>query len=112
MSLALNNIGHLVTNDPSIGNGSLGIINNAGLVADDEGNIVWCGPQDQIDQYIEAQPIDCYGCAVASEHDVGVAVNKARDNRAPVAIYWLCLGVLINLILRTAPHNVAFIVGN
>ena len=64
MSLALNNIGHLVTNDPSIGNGPLGIINNAGLVADDEGNIVWCGPQDQIDQYTEAQPIDCYGCAI------------------------------------------------
>jgi hypothetical protein len=27
--LALNNIGHLVTNDPAIGNGPLGIINNA-----------------------------------------------------------------------------------
>ena len=62
--LALNNIGHLVTNDPAIGNGPLGIINNAGLVADDEGKIVWCGPQDQIDQYTEAQPIDCYGCAI------------------------------------------------
>ena len=64
MSLALNNIGHLVTNDPSIGNGPLGIINNAGLVADDEGKIIWCGPRDQIDQYTEAQPIDCYGCAI------------------------------------------------
>jgi imidazolonepropionase len=64
MTLALNNIGHLVTNDPSIGNGPLGIINNAGLVADDEGNIVWCGPQDQIDQYTEAQPISCDGCAI------------------------------------------------
>ena len=64
MTLALNNIGHLVTNDPSIGNGPLGIINNAGLVADDEGNIVWCGPQDQIDQYTEAQPIGCDGCAI------------------------------------------------
>ena len=64
MTLALNNIGHLVTNDPSIGNGPLGIISNAGLVADDDGKIVWCGPQDQIDQYTEAQPIDCYGCAI------------------------------------------------
>jgi imidazolonepropionase len=64
MTLALNNIGHLVTNDPSIGNGPLGIINNAGLVADDEGKIIWCGPQDQIDQYTEAQPIGCDGCAI------------------------------------------------
>ena len=64
MTLALNNIGHLVTNDPSIGNGPLGIINNAGLVADDEGKVIWCGPQDQIDQYTEAQPIGCDGCAI------------------------------------------------
>jgi hypothetical protein len=42
---------------------------------------------------------------------VGVAVNKARDDRAPVATYWLRFGVLIYLILWAAPNNVAFVVG-
>ena len=64
MTLALTNIGHLVTNDPAIGNGSLGVISNAGLVADDEGKIVWCGPQDQIGQHTEAQPKNCDGRAI------------------------------------------------
>jgi len=64
MTLALNNIGHLVTNDPTIGNGPLGVIGNAGLVADDDGKIVWCGPQDQIDQHTELQPVNCEGRAV------------------------------------------------
>ena len=89
MSLALNNIGHLVTNDPSIGNGPLGIINNAGLVADDEGNIVWCGPQDQIDQYTEAQPIDCYGCAIIPGFvDSHTHIVFAGDAQLSLRLVW------------------------
>ena len=51
------------------------------------------------------------GCPVASKHDVSVAVNKARDDCASVTTDWLCFGVLINLILWTAPNNLAVVVG-
>jgi hypothetical protein len=40
-----------------------------------------------------------------------MAVDKAWDYCTPVAIDWLRLGVLIDLILRTTPNNFAFVVG-
>jgi hypothetical protein len=40
-----------------------------------------------------------------------MAINKARNDGAPITINWLCLRALINLILWAAPHNVAFVVG-
>ena len=43
--IALTGIGHLVTNDETVGNGKLGIVNDAALVADDAGNIAWVGKQ-------------------------------------------------------------------
>jgi imidazolonepropionase len=51
-SLALVNIGSLVTNDPDLGDGPLGLIPNAAVVIDN-GEVVWvgrnedCGPADQ-----------------------------------------------------------------
>ena len=51
-SIALVNIGSLVTNDPNLGDGPLGLIADAAVVIDD-GEVVWvgptadCGPADQ-----------------------------------------------------------------
>ncbi|MCW2900055.1 MAG: imidazolonepropionase [Streptosporangiaceae bacterium] len=43
MSLAITNIGELVTNDPAVGNGALGLLRDAALVVEDE-RVVWVGP--------------------------------------------------------------------
>ena len=43
MSVLVTNIGELVTNDPALGEGPLGILTDAALVAQ-EGHIVWVGP--------------------------------------------------------------------
>ena len=40
-----------------------------------------------------------------------VAVNKARNHCTAVTTNRLRLGVLINLILRTTPNDLAFIIG-
>jgi imidazolonepropionase len=43
MSVLVTNIGELVTNDPALGEGPLGILTDAALVAQ-EGRVVWVGP--------------------------------------------------------------------
>jgi imidazolonepropionase len=43
VSLAITNIGELVTNDPAVGNGALGLLRDAALVVEDE-RVVWVGP--------------------------------------------------------------------
>ena len=40
---ALTGIGHLVTNDETIGDGKLGIVYDAAVAADSSGNIAWVG---------------------------------------------------------------------
>ena len=42
---ALTGIGHLVTNDETAGQGKLGVLNDAAVVADDAGNISLVGKQ-------------------------------------------------------------------
>jgi len=57
MSLAITNIGSLVTNDPSLGSGTLGELENASLVIED-GKIAWVGNSGSApstDQVIDAQ---------------------------------------------------------
>jgi imidazolonepropionase len=57
MSIAITNIGSLVTNDPSLGSGILGELTNAALVIEND-KIVWVGNTGQVpdtDQKTDAQ---------------------------------------------------------
>ena len=61
MSIAITNIGSLVTNDQSLGSGILGEIENAALVIEN-GNIAWVGNANQVPA--TDQKIDVEGKAV------------------------------------------------
>jgi imidazolonepropionase len=57
MSIAIKNIGSLVTNDPSLGSGLLGEIENAAVVIENN-KIAWVGNSDQVpdtDQQIDTE---------------------------------------------------------
>jgi imidazolonepropionase len=62
-NLALTNIGELVTNDPEINNGQLGIIENAGVVIAD-GQVSWVGPASELKSQANSDPVDLHGSAV------------------------------------------------
>ena len=61
---ALTGIGHLVTNDETVGQGKLGVLHDAALVADDAGNISWVGKQSELASHFDGKPTDCGGRAV------------------------------------------------
>ncbi len=61
---ALTGIGHLVTNDESIGHGKLGIVHDAAVVADSSGNIAWVGKQSELAGHFDGTPHDVGGRAV------------------------------------------------
>ena len=46
MSILVDNIGELVTNDPALGDGPLGVVNRAAVVVEDT-RVVWVGPSDR-----------------------------------------------------------------
>jgi imidazolonepropionase len=62
-NLALTNIGELVTNDPEINNGQLGIIENAAVVITD-GLVTWVGPASDVKAHANSEPVDLHGSAV------------------------------------------------
>ena len=61
---ALTGIGHLVTNDETVGQGKLGVLHDAALVADDAGNVSWVGKQSELASHFDGKPTDCGGRAV------------------------------------------------
>jgi imidazolonepropionase len=61
---ALTGIGHLVTNDESVGEGKLGVLHDAALVADSSGNISWVGKQSDLASHFDGKPTDIGGRAV------------------------------------------------
>jgi len=61
---ALTGIGHLVTNDETVGSGKLGVLHDAALVADDAGNISWVGKQSELASHFDGKPTDVGGRAV------------------------------------------------
>ena len=61
---ALTGIGHLVTNDETVGQGKLGVLHDAALVADNAGNISWVGKQSELASHFDGTPTDVGGRAV------------------------------------------------
>ena len=62
MSLLIDNIGSLVTNDSAFG-GLTGVIRDAAVVVDDD-RIAWVGPRNRLDGSGADQRVDADGCAV------------------------------------------------
>jgi imidazolonepropionase len=61
---ALTGVGHLVTNDETVGEGKLGVLHDAALVADSSGNISWVGKQSELASHFDGKPTDVGGRAV------------------------------------------------
>ena len=61
-SLLVDRIGVLVTNDPALGEGPLGLLRDAALVVDD-GRVAWVGPRSQAPDGV-AERFDADGRAV------------------------------------------------
>jgi imidazolonepropionase len=65
--LVVHNIGQLVTCEPALGEGTLGLLENAAVAAKD-GNVVWVGPTGRWQWRLEVAPdavvVDAGGCCV------------------------------------------------
>ncbi|WP_405147183.1 imidazolonepropionase [Sphaerisporangium sp. NBC_01403] len=62
-SLLIDNIGSLVTNDPALGEGTLGLVPDAALVVED-GRVAWAGPRSRVPQGAARERFDAGGRAV------------------------------------------------
>ncbi|MFI7443721.1 imidazolonepropionase [Nonomuraea indica] len=62
-SLLIDNIGSLVTNDPALGRGMLGLVEDAALVVED-GVVIWAGPRQRIPEGAARERVDAEGRAV------------------------------------------------
>ncbi|WP_101787806.1 imidazolonepropionase [Nonomuraea indica] len=62
-SLLIDNIGSLVTNDPALGRGMLGLVEDAALVVED-GVVTWAGPRQRIPEGAARERVDAEGRAV------------------------------------------------
>jgi len=84
MSLAITNIGSLVTNDPNIGSGILGELENAGLVIED-GKIAWVGNSESApasDQTIDAKGMGVIPGFVDSHSHMVFAGDRSKEFEA------------------------------
>jgi imidazolonepropionase len=84
MSLAITNIGSLVTNDPNIGSGILGELENAGLVIED-GKIAWVGNSGSApasDQTIDAKGMGVIPGFVDSHSHMVFAGDRSKEFEA------------------------------
>jgi len=84
MSLVITNIGSLVTNDPNLGSGILGEIENAGLVIED-GKIAWVGNSGSApasDQTIDAEGMGVIPGFVDSHAHMVFAGDRSKEFEA------------------------------
>ena len=84
MSVAITNIGSLVTNDPNLGIGILGEIENAGVVIED-GKISWIGNSGSApepDQVIDAKGMGVIPGFVDSHAHMVFAGDRSKEFEA------------------------------
>ena len=90
MSLLIDNVGSLVTNDPELGEGPLGLIEDAALVLGDDGRVAWAGPRAATPEAAAAERFDAGGRAVIpgfvdSHAHLVFAGDRAREFAARMA---------------------------
>ena len=84
MSLAITNIGSLVTNDPNLGSGILGELENASLIIED-GTVAWVGNSvsaPSTDQVIDAQGMGVIPGFVDSHAHMVFAGDRSKEFEA------------------------------
>jgi imidazolonepropionase len=84
MSLVITNIGSLVTNDPNLGSGVLGELENAGLVIED-GKVAWVGNSGSApasDQVIDAKGMGVIPGFVDSHAHMVFAGDRSKEFEA------------------------------
>ena len=84
MSLVITNIGSLVTNDPNLGSGILGELENASLVIED-GKIAWIGNSGSApstEQFIDAEGMGVIPGFVDSHAHMVFAGDRSREFEA------------------------------
>ena len=84
MSLVITNIGSLVTNDPNLGSGILGELENAGVVIED-GKIAWVGNSGSVpasDQVIDAKGMGVIPGFVDSHAHMVFAGDRSKEFEA------------------------------
>jgi imidazolonepropionase len=84
MSLAITNIGSLVTNDPNLGSGILGELENAALVIE-KGQVAWVGSSSSApatDQVIDAQGMGVIPGFVDSHAHMVFAGDRSKEFEA------------------------------
>jgi len=89
VSVLIDNIGSLVTNDPELGEGPLGLIEDAALVLGG-GVVVWAGPRASVPEGAAAERVDAQGRAVIpgfvdSHAHLVFAGDRSREFAARVA---------------------------
>jgi imidazolonepropionase len=87
MSILIDNIGELVTNDPGLGEGPLGVINGAALVAEDTG-VAWVGSAEHAppaDERIDAAGRAVLPGFVDSHSHIVFAGDRAAEFAARMA---------------------------
>ena len=62
-ALLIDGIGSLVTNDPALGSGPLGLVADAALVVED-GRVAWTGPRSKVPEGAARERFDAGGRAV------------------------------------------------
>jgi imidazolonepropionase len=90
MSLLVDNVGALVTNDPELGEGPLGVIEDAAIVFGVDGTVAWAGPRSAIPEGAAAERFDADGRAVIpgfvdSHAHLVFAGDRAREFAARMA---------------------------
>ena len=89
MSVLIDNVGTLVTNDPELGAGPLGLIEDAALVFGD-GKVEWAGPRKATPEAAAAERFDAQGRAIIpgfvdSHAHLVFAGDRAREFAARMA---------------------------
>jgi len=90
VSVLIDRIGSLVTNDPELGEGPLGLIEDAALVLGGDGRVAWAGPRAGIPQAAADERLDAGGRAlipgfVDSHAHLVFAGDRAREFAARMA---------------------------